>query len=74
MSLNVEQEQKLQWAIEQFERGELQGEIGPFLDTFDIGRRLKEAGLDRETRKAFANWFVRRGLDEGWLADELGLS
>ena len=67
-SLNVEQEQRLAWAKEQFETGQFDG-----LDSHDIGRQLREAGLDQDTRKTFARWFIQRGLDEGWLGAEMGL-
>lgn len=53
MSLTFEQEQKLTWAKEQFEQGEFDG-----LDTHNIGQLLREAGLDSETIKAFASWFI----------------
>ena len=67
--LNIEQEQKLAWAKEQFETGTFDG-----LSTHMIGRRLREVGLDRETRETFAKWYIERGLSEGWLKDELGLA
>ena len=66
--LSEEQQQKLSWAIEQFEAGVFDG-----LDTHDIGRKLREAGLDTDARKAFAKWFIEKGVEDGWLSDELGL-
>lgn len=67
-NLSDEQEQKLQWAKEQLESGVFDG-----LDTHDIGRKLREAGLESDARQAFAKWFIERGMREGWLDVELGL-
>lgn len=67
MTLTLEQEQKLTWAKEQFEQGTFDG-----LDTHNIGRKLREAGLDSTALQAFANWFIQRGLKEGWLETEMG--
>ncbi len=66
--LSEEQEQKLTWAKEQFEAGTFDG-----LDTHDIGRKLREAGLHPYTREAFAKWFIEKGTKEGWLDATLGL-
>lgn len=67
MPLTTDQEQKLQWAKEQFEQGIFDG-----LAFHDIGMQLKNAGLDTETRKTFHLWFIRKGLEDGWLFNEMG--
>jgi len=64
--LNQEQKEKLEWAKEQFDTGQLEG------SGYDIKMRLLKEGLDQETIKAFGQYFVQQGLANGWLLDELG--
>ena len=64
--LNQEQKEKLEWAKDQFDTGQLEG------SGHEMKTRLTQAGLDQETIKAFGQYFVQKGLTDGWLLDELG--